>query len=85
VVDRPDSTGPRICAARAIVEHRVVGPAVPQCLDDSHELLAAGVAVGVADLGVAAIVARGGGEPRGDDVPARPAAAHVIDRRELAR
>ena len=85
VIDRHDPFWPRILARRAIIDDGVVRPAVPQRRHHLHELLAAGVAVGVADLGVAAIVACRRGEPRGDDVPADPPVADVVERGELAR
>src|SRR6185312_3314084 len=85
VVDRPDAIGPRVLPGRAVVEHGIVGPAVPQRLDDSHELLAAGIAIGVSHLAVTAIVARRRREPRRHDVPAGTAAAHMVDRSELTR
>ena len=63
VVDRPDAVGLGVAPAGAVVEHGVLGPAVPQRLDHGHELFALGVAVGVADLPAAAEVARGRRQP----------------------
>ena len=69
----------------AVVDDRVRRPAVPQRLDHGHELLAAGIAVGVADLARAAVIARRRREPRGHDVPGGAAVADMVDRGELAR
>ena len=74
-----------VAPAGAIVDHRVLGPAVPQPLDHRHELFALGVAVVVADLAGAAEVARRRRQPRRDDVPADAAVADVIERAELPR
>src|SRR5437763_213487 len=40
VVDRPDAVHFGIAPAGAVVEHRVLGPAIPQPLDHGHELFA---------------------------------------------
>ena len=58
VVDRPDAVASGIAPAGAVVEDRVLGPAVPQPLDNGHELFGLGVAVAVTDLAAAAVVAR---------------------------
>src|SRR4051812_46013897 len=58
MVDRPDAVVMRIKTARAVVGDRVFGPAVPQRLDDGHELFAAAIAIGMADLAGAAEIAR---------------------------
>jgi hypothetical protein len=60
VVDRPDAVRPRIAPAGPVVDDRVVGPAIPQRLDHGHELLAAGIAIRVAQLARTAEVARCG-------------------------
>jgi hypothetical protein len=83
VVDRPDPVAPRIPAGLAIIEHRIVCPAVPQGLDHGDEFVGAGIAVGMADRAVVAVVAGRRGQPGGDDVPADPAVADVIQRGEL--
>ena len=66
------------------IDHRIVGPAVPQRLDHAHELLAARIAVCVAYLGRTAEVARCRGKPRRHDVPAHATVADVVQRSELA-
>ena len=66
-------------SARAIVEHRIVGPAVPQPLDHGHVLFGPFVALGMADLADAAEVAGRLRRPSGDDIPADAAAADVIE------
>ena len=63
VVDRPDAVGPGVNAARPVIDDRIRGPAVPQRLGHRHELLAARVAVLVADLAGAAEIARRRGQP----------------------
>ena len=83
MVDRPDPVAPGIPAGRAIIEHGVVGPAVPQGFDHGDEFVGSGIAVGVADRAVVAVVAGGRGQPGSDDVPADPAIADVIQRGEL--
>ncbi len=85
VVDRPHALRVGIASAGAVVEHRIVGPAVPQALDHGHVLFGALVAVGVADLADAAEIAAGLRRPGGDDVPADAAAADVVERAELPR
>ncbi|HXT93668.1 MAG TPA: hypothetical protein VN714_30935 [Trebonia sp.] len=72
-------------AAFPVTDQRVVRPAVPHPLDHVDELLGPGVAVSLPGMAVLAEVGgyqRGGG---GHDVPGRPAAAHVVQRREAAR
>src|SRR4051812_4547196 len=64
VVDRPDALRSRVLAARPVVDDRIGGPAVPERLDDGHELFAPGIAVGVADLTGSAEIARRRREPR---------------------
>src|SRR6516162_2055915 len=78
VVDRSDAVRPRITTAVPVVDHRVVGPAVPQRLDHRHELLAAGIAICMAHLARTTEVARCCGKPRSDDVPAYAAVADVV-------
>ena len=85
VVDRPDAVGSRVMPAEAVIDDRVLGPAVPQRLDHGHELLAPGIARGVGHLAGAAKVARRRGQPRGDDVPGDAPVADVIEGRELPR
>ena len=63
VVDRLDTQWIGIVAIDAVIQHRVVGPAVPQTLHHLDIFFAAGVAVGMAHLAVAPVVARRGGEP----------------------
>src|SRR5712691_3470995 len=75
VVDRPDAVGLGIAPAVAVIDDRVLRPAVPQRLDHGHEFLAAGVALSVGHLAGVAVVAGGGREPRGDDVPGHAAVA----------
>jgi hypothetical protein len=84
VVDRSDAVRPRITTAVPVVDHRIVGPAVPQRLDHAHELLAARIAVCVAYLARTAEVARCRGKPRRHDVPAHATVADVVQRSELA-
>src|SRR5262249_56939967 len=84
VVDRSDAVRPRITTALPVVDHRVIGPAVPQRLDHGHELLPAGIAVCVAHLARTAEVACCRGEPRCDDVPAHATVADMVQRSELA-
>jgi hypothetical protein len=71
--------------ADPIIDDGIVGPAVPQRLDYSHELLGAGIAFRVAHLARIAEVAGCRGKPRRYDVPPDPAVADVIERRKLAR
>ena len=85
MVDRTYAVRPRIAPAGAVVDHRIVGPAVPQRFDHGHELLAAVVAVGVAHLALAAKIIRRRRKPRRDDVPAHTAIADVIQRCKLTR
>ena len=85
VLDRPDAVGLGIAPAGAIIDDRVLGPAVPQCLDHGHELLAALVALGVAHLADVPVVGRRRRQPRRHDVPADAPVADVIERAELAR
>ena len=85
MIDRSDAVVARVDPGGPVVDDRVGGPAVPKGLHDLHELLAAGIAVGVADLTGAAVILRRGREPRGHDVPGGAAIADVVDRGELPR
>src|SRR5215471_14352819 len=46
-----------------VVDDCLCGPAVPQLFHHLHELLAAGIAIGVAHLPSAAVIFRCGGQP----------------------
>ena len=82
VADLVDPAGVGV-PARGLVSHDGVRlPAVPQRLGDRQELVGPGVAVGVAGPVVEPEVGRLLSSGRGDDVPAAPAAAHVVDRRQ---
>lgn len=71
-------------AGRLVGDDRVVLPAVPQLQGDVQELGGAGVPLGVRGLGVQPEVTGGLRSRRGDDVPARPAAADDVEGGELA-
>ncbi len=85
MIDRADAVRPRVPSGGAVVEHRVLAPAVPQSVHDGHEFLGAGIAVLVADLAGIAEIARRRRQPRGHDVPAGPPVADMVDRGELPR
>jgi hypothetical protein len=50
MIDGPDPIGVHVAAPGAVIEHRIVGPAVPQTLDHGEKFLGALVAVGMTDL-----------------------------------
>src|SRR5580692_4565960 len=50
MIDGPYPRAIGVSPARAVVEHGVIGPAVPQAFDHRHELLGPLVAIGMADL-----------------------------------
>ncbi len=84
VVDGVDAVGVGVDAAGAVMDARVVLPAVPQLAHDIDELGRATIAVAVrVALGEAEIAGRLG-RPGGDDVPARPSGADMVERGELA-
>ena len=73
-------------ARGAIVNDGIVLPAtLPELVDDLHELVGDGVALVVRNLIVAAEIARGAVERRGDDVPADPAVGQMVQGRHFAR
>ena len=72
-----------IAAVRLVADERVVLPAIPEAEHHVHELLGAAVAQAVLHVGVAAEVERLLLGPGGDDVPADPALADVVERGEL--
>ena len=65
-----------------VADQRAVLPAVPESPDDVHELAGTGIPAVVFDQGALAEVAGRLRVIGGDDVPAGPAAADVIQRRE---
>src|SRR5579875_3051342 len=71
-------------AAFAVTDDRAVPPAVPRALDDVDELVSAGVPVSVIGMERLTEVRRGQGRDGGDDVPAGPPGAEVIQGREPA-
>ena len=85
VTDRSHPAPVGVPTAGAVVQHRVIGPAIPQGLDHGHVLFGAHVALGMADLADAAKVLGGLWRPRRDDIPADTSAADVIQRAELPR
>src|SRR5690606_20292524 len=85
VVDAPDARRLGVAARAAIVANGIVGPAVPELGDDLYEFGRALVALGMRDLVVIAEVRPCARDPGGDDVPADPTVADVIERGELAR
>ena len=85
VIDGPYPPRVRIASSGAVVENRIVGPAVPEAFDDGHVFFGAFVAVRVAHLADTAEIAARLRRPCGDDVPADAAAADVIQRTELPR
>lgn len=84
VVHRVDQAGVGVDSRRLVADLRVVLPAVPQPDGDVHELGRPPVALAVRRPVVEAEVERGAAFGGGDDVPARPAAADVVQRREPA-
>jgi hypothetical protein len=76
------SIGPH--AALAVTDDRAVLPAVPHALNDVDELVCPRVPVGVVGMEGLTEVARGQRRDGGDDVPAGPASAEMIHRREPA-
>jgi hypothetical protein len=85
VIDRPHPPRIRIASSGAVVENRIVGPAIPEAFDHGHVFFGAFVAVRVAHLADTAEIAARLRRPCGDDVPADAAAADVIQRTELPR
>ena len=83
-VDRVDPGRVRVAAGGLVTDLRAVLPAVPQRHGHVDELGRALVALPVAGDLVEAEVLRGRLGGGGDDVPARPAAADVIERGEPA-
>src|SRR5258708_3911581 len=67
-------------ARRLVGDKRSVVPAVPKLLDQRYELLGAVVAIRMHRVVVAAEIAGGQGVGRGDDVPAGPSAAQMVQR-----
>ena len=83
MVHHPDPVGVGIGPALPVIQHRVVGPTVPQSGNHAHVLLGAFVPFGMRQRPLAAIVLRCRRQPSGDDVPSDPPVRHVIDRGEL--
>ena len=77
--------GIEIDAALDVANESVVGPGIPEAGDDVVEFAGAGVALVVLHVLFEAEVERRVGIGGGDDVPARAAAADVIERGEAAR
>src|ERR1700761_8442128 len=71
-------------AALAVTDDRAVLPAVPGALHDVDEFMGAGGAVGMIGVERLAEVRRGQRRDGGDDVPAGPPGAQVIEGREPA-
>jgi hypothetical protein len=71
-------------AALAVTDDRAVLPAVPRALNDVDELMRACVPVAVIRVERLTEVGRGQRGDGGDDVPAGPARAEMIQRREPA-
>ncbi|GAA0544539.1 hypothetical protein GCM10010390_53340 [Streptomyces mordarskii] len=84
VVEPVQAGGVGVAAGGPVRDDSLGLPAVPQGLGDLQELVGAGVALGVAGAVVEAEVGGLDGPGRGDDVPAGPAAADVVDGREPA-
>ena len=72
-------------AGRLVADERVVVPTVPQAGHHLGELRRAIVTVGVRDVLVAAVIERLGLVVGGDEVPAGPPAADLVQRGELPR
>jgi hypothetical protein len=85
VIDRLHPARFRVTTGGAVIEHGIVGPAVPEPFDDRQIFLGTLVTVGVAHLPDATEVSAGLRRPRRHDIPADAATADVIERAELAR
>ncbi|KGV92847.1 hypothetical protein X892_2673 [Burkholderia pseudomallei MSHR3960] len=85
MIDAPDLRGIGEHAARRIGDERALAPAFPQLDRHVDELVRAGVALGRARQRHRAEIRGRGRIVGGDRVPARPAAAHLIERQEAAR
>ena len=70
--------------ALPVEEDRVVVPRIPVAQHHLHELVGAVVAFVVRDRRLGAVIRSLGIIERGDDVPGRPSAAHVVEGREGA-
>ena len=80
-----DVVGIEIDPALAVrVLEGVILPAVPQLPGEIDELARAGIAVGVAEAWVSAEALGGAVGERGDDVPADPSSAQMVERGEAA-
>ncbi|MCX5396677.1 hypothetical protein OHA55_06675 [Streptomyces sp. NBC_00102] len=84
VVDGVDLRRVDVPAPLAVLDDRVVLPAVPELLDGRDELVGPAVAGGVFGEGVLAEVPRGRRDGAGHHVPAEAAAADPVQRRGLA-
>src|ERR1700760_4967413 len=79
---QPAAIGPH--TALAVTDDRAVLPAVPGALHDVDELVGAGVPVSVIGMERLTEVRRGQRRDGGDDVPAGPPGAEVVQGREPA-
>ena len=69
----------------AVADEGVVLERVPEAGDHIHEFLGAGVAARMGEMAVAAEIVGLARVRRGDEVPARPATAEMVEGGELAR
>ena len=81
-IDRVDALAVGPLPRGGVADQGAVLPAVPESPDDVHELAGAGIAAVVFDQGALAEVPGRLRVVGGDDVPAGPAAADVIHRRQ---
>ncbi len=83
VVQHAQAVDTGVLAAGSVVAHGVVRPTVPQPAHHAHILFRPFIAFGVAEGALVAVVAGGGCQPCGDDVPADSPVGYVVDRGEL--